>query len=42
MEALPLYCLSAGHLSLGWISVNNKIKLQQTKASFLYYYYYCS
>lgn len=34
MEALPVYCLSAGHLSLSWISVNNKIKLQQTEGFF--------
>lgn len=35
MEAPPLYCLSAGHLSLSRITVNNEIKLQQTEAFLL-------
>lgn len=35
MEAPPLYCLSAGHLSLSRITVNNEIKLQQTEAFFI-------
>lgn len=35
MEAPPLCCLSAGRLSLSWITGNNEIKLQQTEAFLL-------